>query len=76
MKNMPQAAKQSQTTQVRLLVPRATIRQVQSPGRILDVGLDEADRMIDAGQAERLGPETAATGPPNTAMKRTADPRI
>ena len=38
--------------QIKLLVSRATITGSQSRGEIIDVAKEEANRMIDAGQAE------------------------
>lgn len=38
--------------QIKLLVSRATITGSQSRGEIIDVAQEEAERMIDAGQAE------------------------
>ena len=50
---------------VKLLVARATIAESQNRGDVIDVPADEAQRMVDAGQAELV-----RAAEPEKAVKR------
>lgn len=60
---------------VELLVSRATDEQVYRRGDVIEVEADEGLRLIKAGQARRLEPETAAIAPAERAVRKRGRPR-
>ena len=60
--------------QIRLTTDRVLMTSIQYEGEVIDLPDEEALRMVCAGQAEFIEPETAATRQPETAV--LSRPRI